>query len=485
MNIILFFDIFCSMKKISEIIKSDLDIEISGLQTNSKKVKPGDLFICKKGRCINRHNFIDEAIENGASACLVTETVEKDIPLIKVSNIEEIFGEICSKFYDFPQNKLKTIGVTGTDGKTTTATIIYQLLNKFMKTAYMGTNGYYCIDERIKTENTTPLIEEVYYYLDKTVKMNATAISMEVSSEALLEQRVDNIDFDISILTNITEDHLNIHKTIENYVECKKQLFKNTKKSGYCILNKDDKYYEEFKTVSNGRVISYGFDSDSDYYIHDEALFKDRTEFTLTTDNKTYKIESPYIGKYNIYNLVVSIIVLNCLNISMEEIIDKISSLKGIDGRSEFLDFNQDFKIFLDYAHTVNALSGALDYLNSIKLRKIITIVGSAGGREIEKRPKMGEVVLKKSDLVIFTMDDPRYEKVSDIINDMIGDSMNENYIIIEDREEAIKYAIKHAAKNDILFVAGKGRDEYMAINNERVPYSDYEVIKKALGNNL
>ncbi len=459
------------MKKLRELYNIDSDIEIKSIKINSKEVEAGDIFVCTMGVTADRHDFIDEAIKNGASAVVVSKDIDsKAVPIIKVSDTNSELSLLARKFYDYPEEKLKIIGITGTNGKTTVAEIIYQLIGPD-KCGYLGTNGKKCAKFEESIINTTPDADRLYKYLNDFVGAGCEYLVMETSSEAFYRNRLTDIKFTTGIVTNITQDHLNIHKTIENYVSCKEQLIKQTTK--YSILNSSDQYFERFKKITN-TVLTYGESNDT---IKLEE-YKNNIS-TITYNNQQYKVKNPYLGKYNAYNIMASITCLLSLDYKIEDIITKVETLPQIPGRMEYLDFNQDYDIILDYAHTPDALDKILSVLNEIKKDRIITVTGSAGGREHDKRNAMGKVVLSKSDYVIFTMDDPREEDVNEIIDQMIETSNNTNYERIINREEAIARAFNMARKDDIILIAGKGRDNYMAVGKEYLPYNDYEVIEK------
>ena len=466
-----------NVKKLRELYDIDSDILIKGIKINSKEIEEGDLFVCTMGVTVDRHDFIDEAIEKGASAVVVSREVgEKKVPIIKVDNTNEELRRVCSKFYDYPYQKMKMIGVTGTTGKTTVAELIYQLLGS--SCAYLGTNGrkYKDFDEKIR--NTTPDVDRLYKYMDDAYRHHTSIFCMEASSEAFYRHRLDDIKYDIAILTNIMEDHLNIHKTRENYIECKCQLFRQVKEDGYSILNSGDSLFERVKKASSSNIVTYGYKESDTLWIKSYEEEINKTRITYQYQNKEYQVESPLLGDFNVLNLSAAILSLLTLSIPMEEITKRVKEIKQIEGRMEILPFTKDYTIMLDYAHTTDALDKILSYLNKVKKGRIITVVGSAGGREKEKREGMGKVVLEKSDYVIFTMDDPRDEDVNQIIDDLIGSCKKENYERIIDRKEAINKALSMAEKEDIILVAGKGRDNYMAIGKEYIPYNDYEVIK-------
>ncbi len=463
------------MRKLNELYDGYPDIDIKGIKINSKEVEPGDIFVCTMGVTVDRHDYIDEAIANGASFLVVKKDGNYKVPFIKVNDPNAELSRLSKKFYENPDEKLKLIGITGTDGKTTTAMIIRDLLG-YDTCGYIGTNGIKGKKVDDVVTNTTPDCHVLYKILDSFVKEDLKYVSMETSSEAFFRNRLSSFQFEVGILTNITGDHLNIHKTFENYLDSKKQLFRQIKSDGYAILNMDDKYYEEFASIHH-KVLTYGKNENANLYIKSFIEHSDNTEIVFRYQNCDYNVTSPLVGEFNVYNLASAILGLIALGLAITDIIDRIKNIKVPSGRCEILDFKTPYKIVLDYAHTVNGLSSILEYLNKIKKTRIITVVGSAGGREKEKRSKMGKVVLEKSDLVIFTTDDPRYENPKDIINEMIGDNQG-NYIIIIDRKIAIEHALKLANPDDIILVAGKGRDNYMAIEDKHIPYCDYDVIK-------
>ena len=459
------------MKNLYNLYKKNINIK--DVKTNSKEITNNDLFACIKGVEEDRHKYIDEAINNGASLLIVSKQGNYNIPFVKVKNVEKELVRVLKYVYN-DYSKINLIGVTGTDGKTTTATIIKYLLDDC---SYIGTNGIISKSINEDLNNTTPSIEKTYYYLDKLAKDKTKYVSIEASSEGLLHKRLNGLLFKRAIITNITEDHLNVHKTIENYINCKKLLFKQLDKDGVAILNRDDKYYDKFKSIKRKKY-TYGFNRYSTLRIIDYKLNSDSTIIKYKYNKKYYVIKSPLLGLFNIYNLSAAILTMLSLNYNFDYINKNIKNIKTIKGRVEFLNYNTNYKIVIDYAHTENGIKEILTYLNSIKKGRIITVTGAAGGREKENRKKKGIVLQSLSDLVIYTMDDPRYEKVSDIINMMI-DNNRSNYVIEEKREVAISKALSMAGKDDIVAILGKGRDTYMAIEYKKVYYSDIDVINK------
>lgn len=465
------------MRKLSELYPNCDDTMINEIKINSKEVQEGDIFVCTHGVTADRHDFIEEAIQNGAKAIVVEKDVNATVPTIKVENTNKELPLLASRFYNHPEEKLEIIGITGTNGKTTVASIIQDLIGKDI-CGYLGTNGLIYQDVVEPIRNTTPDADRLYKYFDRFVQNGCKFLSMETSSEAFYRERLQNITFKVGVITNITEDHLNIHKTIENYVACKKELLKQVAKDGYSILNTEDKYYLEFREIACGTILTYG-KQDATLKIIEINEYEDFTHFKVLYNQKEYDINSPLLGEFNVYNLCAGILTLIALGYQMEEIIPNIKNIKVPNGRVEFLNFNQNYKIVLDYAHTPDAFSKIYPFLQKIKKNRIITVTGSAGGREKEKRGPMGKIVLDNSDYVIFTMDDPRLEDVNAIIDDLVSNATTNNYERIIDRKEAIFHALDIAEEDDIILIAGKGTDNYMALGNEYLPYSDLEVIKE------
>ena len=457
------------MKNIKDLIDCDYDIEIKGISDDSRYIKDGYLFVATKGFNVDHYDFIDAAIENGASFVIADREIKVDFPHVIVDeNISYLYKKKKKKFYDIDFDKLKMIAVTGTDGKTTTSTIIKNIIKDC---AYMGTNGLEIFDKSYHTSNTTPIESELYASLKKIIDADCKVLSMEVSSEALLHNRVKDFRYDVVGITNITGDHLNIHKTFENYVSCKKKLIDLLKDGGYAVLNGDDDILSKMK---GSNIVKYGFNDNNDYII-DDVQYGKTTKIRVKHDDEVFEINSPYKAKYNVYNVVMAFIMCRLFGLDDKLIIDRIKNLGPIKGRTEALDFGQDYDIILDYAHTINGIKNIITAFRGYK--NVITVTGSAGGREHEKRSVIGKFVIENSDVAVFTMDDPRYEDVNEIIDQMVGDS--KDYIRIPDREEAIRYALDIADKGSVVLILGKGRDEYMAIEDKKPYYCDYDVIEK------
>lgn len=467
------------MKKLRELYNIDSDVIIKDIKINSKNIEPGngDIFVCTMGVTRDRHDFIDEAIENGAVAVVVSKDVgKKKVPVIKVENTNEELFSLARKLYDFHDEDLNLIGVTGTNGKTTIALMIQSLLGSTC--GYMGTNGIISKNFQEKILNTTPDADRLFKYFKRFIDDGCTTLSMETSSESFYRKRMETLRFQVGIIASITEDHLNIHKTIENYVDCKMELLRKVKEDGCSVLNIDDQYFSLARKNARGTIVTYGKEKSADMCLMEVVEKLDGSTVKFLYKNQMYTVESPYLGEVNAYNLMAALLACIALGKKIEELLPKVPTMKTIPGRLDMV-IQKDYSVMLDYAHTTDSFKKILPILNRMKENRLIVVTGSAGGREHEKRGPMGSYILENSDHVIFTMDDPRYENVLDIIKDLTKDSKNTNYEIIVDRREAIKKAIREAQKGDIILVAGKGVDNYMAIEDKYLPYSDLEVIQE------
>ena len=469
------------MKKLNQLVECDYDIEIRGIKINSKEVEKGDLFVCTMGVNADRHDFIDDAINNGAAAIIVSKDVECSVPTVKVEDTNKILPIICSKFYDNPEEKLTIIGVTGTDGKTSTATIIQTLLGNDV-CGYIGTNGRSCSKFTKEINNTTPDSDKLYEYFYDFVEAGCKYVVMEASSEAFFRHRLDNLEFDGGVITNITKEHLNIHKTFENYIDCKATLFKQVKKEGFSILNSDDKQFDIVLDNCHGNVLTYGKKDNDTVKICDVKILPNRTLIKVTYNEKIYSIESPLLGEFNVYNLMAGILCALSLNIDIDKIIGRIKNIK-VSGRLELLpNMGQKFSIMIDYAHTPNGINNLLSFVHTLDINRSIVVIGSAGERDYLKRPVMGKTVADNASYAIFTYEDPRSEEPIDIINMMISDIKEyNNYEIVVDRSEAIKRAIDIAEDNDMVLILGKGNETYEKLKDKTIYFNDFEEAKKHL----
>ena len=442
------------------------------IKTNSKRIKKGDTFIALKGMTYDGHDYIEEAIENGAEK-IICEHGEYNVQTIIVPSTKEYLNNYLDINYYNKIKDITLIGITGTNGKTTSCYFIYELLKMLdVKCAYIGTIGFFIDKKERDLNNTTPEILELYEMFLECKSRGVNVIVMEVSSHALELDRVHGLKFNYVCFTNLTVDHLLFHKTMDNYLNAKKKLFNMLKKDAISITNVDDKYKDNFLLDD---TITYG-ESKSDFNIIKYKLKLDKTIYKLRYNNKNYKVKMNVIGKYNIYNSLVAIIVLVNMGYNIKKVIKLFKRIKLPSGRLDMIKYKKNV-IFVDYAHTPDAVKNVLTNAIKFKKNKIYTIIGCGGNRDKTKRKDMGIIATELSDYVIFTNDNPRNEDEMKIVNDMINGIINENYEVILDRSKAIKRGIDLLNKKDILFILGKGHEEYQLINGIKHHFSDKEEV--------
>ena len=467
------------MKKLNELYNTNYSTKINNISINSKQVTKGDIFVCVKGINTDRHDFIDEAINNGASAIVVSHDVgEKNVPVIKVEDTNKELHRLSKIFYDKPDEKLTMIGITGTDGKTSTTTIIQTLLGKD-NCGYIGTNGYSYKNIKGNTDNTTPECHKLYSYFNEFVNNGCKYCSMETSSEAFFRNRLEGIEFDISGITNITKEHLNSHGSYENYIDCKCQLFRQTKKDGYCVLNKDDKEYEKCKSACNGKIVTYGKGKDNTLQILDYKIYPNHTDIIYKYENKEFKVKSPLLGEFNVYNLLAGMTVAKMLGVDAKDILSSVNSMSQIPGRLNVFE-KDDKTVIVDFAHTPDSFEKTLSFLRPFVLGKLYVIFGCVGYSDKQKRMDMGLIANKYSDSIILTTDNRDFVNFEDICKD-IKIEITKECTQIEDRKTAIKKALSMLNCGDVLCVLGKGAEDFQKVNGKRCEYSDLDVVKELL----
>lgn len=471
------------VKKLNEIFDTEYDTLVKDVKTNTKEINKGDLFVCIKGFNVDRHDYVKEAEKCGASALVVNHLVDSALPQIVVEDTNKELVNIVTKFYDYPSKKMSMIGVTGTDGKTSTTTILYQLLNQISKAGYIGTNGVECPNYKDDSNNTTPTPEHLHRFLNNFYNNNCKYVCMEAGSEGLAQGRCDNIEFDYSIFTNLTHEHLNFHKTMENYMEAKSILFKQTKKDGYSILNIDDSYSKAIEKKCNGKVLYYGSKDEADFKFFDVVINHNYTLFSLKYKDNIYKIKSPLLGKFNVYNMTAALAILILMGYDINSF---DYSMLYVDGRMTNIDLGQDFKVIVDYAHTPNGYLNLFELTKTLNAKRTIIVAGSAGERDKAKRGTMGKILVDNADLVIFTYEDPRSEDPNDIIDDLTSEVMDGGkFERIVDRSMAIKKAIDIANTADMVLILGKGNETYETLKDGKIYFNDVEESKKALADKL
>ena len=476
------------IKRILNGIKYETLQEINGnisaenMEYDSRKINKGDIFIALAGHTVDGHDFIEKAVEKGAETIFVSR---KDIQFIDginyyyIENLSEDMGKIASNFYGYPQNSLKIIGVTGTNGKTTTTYILESLLGED-KTARLGTVEYKVGDEIIPAPNTTPMSLDIVKMCKKAVDKNLKYLVMEISSHGLELGRVNMLKLDAAIFTNLTQDHLDFHKTMENYFHAKKKIFTLLKDVRNSVINIDDEYGKKYIEYTNG--ISYGLEK-GDITGKIENISRHGQKVELKIFNNRYETELKLLGKFNLYNLLGAIGAVKCFGMKDKEIIEKIKNIHGAPGRFEPVKIDADFTVIVDYAHTGDALENILKSVNELKTGRVISVFGCGGDRDKGKRPIMAEIAEKYSDVTVATSDNPRTEDPEEILKDVVKGFKKENHIIEVDRKKAIAIAVQNAKKDDIIVIAGKGHETYQIIGREKIHFDDREVVQEALAN--
>lgn len=450
------------------------------IKVDSRKIMPGDTFIALRGVDVDGHNFIQKAIENGA-AKIICEEGSYSVPTMIVKDTREYLIDYLRNTYSGELKKIKIIGITGTNGKTTTAFLIHKALNKLgKKCGYIGTIGFY-IDEKIRPlNNTTPDVYDIFEIFMECINKNCLYVIMEVSSQGLAYKRVEGFEFDYAIFTNLTQDHLDYHKTMENYALAKQKLFKKLKKDGKAIVNYDDEYKNYYLLKENNNI-TYGF-LGGDYQITNFKMSNQYTKFSYDYKNNHYNIQTPLLGKYNVYNLLVTIIVLLEEGFTYEEVNNLIKDLRAPSGRMESISYKSN-SIIVDYAHTPDAMSKIINTMLEVTEGNVYVVFGCTGDRDRTKRHIMSDIACSLSKYVIMTHDDPHYEDQKQIFNDMTKDLNKTNYEIVNDRKDAIIKGINMLKEKDTLLILGKGHEEYILKNGEKIPFNDLKVATEYINN--
>lgn len=482
--------------KLSELLKNvkpiavhgDIDIDIKGVNIDSRKIENGHLFIAMKGTQVDGHKFINKAIALGATAILLEdmpETLEDKVTYVQVKSTEEDAGKVATLFYGDPSKKLKLVGVTGTNGKTTIATLLYEMFREFgYKVGLLSTVCNYIDDKAIPADHTTPDPIELNRLLGDMVAEGCEYAFMECSSHAIHQRRISGLDFTGAIFTNLTRDHLDYHKTFENYRNAKKMFFDDLSKNAFAITNADDKNGMIMVQNTKATIKTYSIKRMADFRAkilecHFEGMY-------LEIDGKEVGVQ--FIGKFNVSNLLAVYGAAVMLGKKPEDILVALSTLKSVNGRLEPIQSPEGYTAIVDYAHTPDALENVLAAIHEVLDTKgghIITVCGAGGHRDKGKRPLMAQEAVKQSDTVILTSDNPRDEDPQAIITDMLAglDTKQKKKVLnIVDRKEAIRTAAMMAKKGDVILVAGKGHENYQEINGVKHHFDDHEVIREIFG---
>lgn len=466
-------------------INGNADIDIAGINIDSRKIKAGHLFVAVKGTQVDGHQFINKAIELGAKAVLVEDMptdLKEDVTYVQVASTEIEVGKIATIFYGNPTKKLKLVGVTGTNGKTTIATLLYNMFRKFgYKVGLISTVCNYIDDEARPTDHTTPDPIELNQLLGEMVAAGCEYAFMECSSHAIHQHRIGGLHFEGGVFTNLTRDHLDYHKTFENYRNAKKMFFDSLSKNAFAITNADDKNGMIMVQNCKANIKTYSMQRMADFRAkiiecHFEGMY-------LEVDGKEVGVQ--FIGKFNVSNLLAVYGTAIMLGKSQDDILLALSTLKSVNGRLDPVHSPEGFTAIVDYAHTPDALENVLGAIHDVlegKNGKVITVCGAGGNRDKGKRPLMAQEAVKQSDTVILTSDNPRFEDPQAIIDDMVAGldaNQRKKVLTIVDRREAMRTAAMMAKKGDVILVAGKGHEDYQDIQGVKHHFDDHEVLRE------
>lgn len=463
------------------------DIEITGVNIDSRRIKEGHLFIAQRGTQVDGHKFIPKAIELGAKAVLcevLPEEKAEGVTYVQVESTEDVAGKVATIFYGDPSRKLKLVGVTGTNGKTTIATLLYNMFRKLgYKCGLLSTVCNYIEDEAVPADHTTPDPIELNYLLSRMVDAGCQYAFMECSSHAIAQKRIGGLDFAGGLFTNLTRDHLDYHKTFENYRNAKKAFFDQLPKTAFAITNADDKNGMVMVQNTRATVKTYSTRTMADFKA--KILECHFGGMYLEIDGREVGVQ--FIGKFNVSNLLAVYGAAVMLGEKPENVLLVMSTLKSVSGRLDPIQSPEGYTAIVDYAHTPDALENVLNAIHEVLEGKghVITVCGAGGNRDKGKRPLMAQEAVKQSDKVIITSDNPRFEEPQDIINDMLAgldDQQMKKVVSIVDRREAIRTACMLAQKGDVILVAGKGHEDYQEIKGVKHHFDDKEVLREAMG---
>jgi UDP-N-acetylmuramoyl-L-alanyl-D-glutamate--2,6-diaminopimelate ligase len=462
--------------------------EITSIENDNRKVQKGSLFICIKGYTVDGHDFAESAVKNGAAAVLAERALPLSVPVIVINDTTRAMAVLADAFYQHPTKKLHLIGITGTNGKTTTSHLIEKIFSDVNRcTGLIGTMYTKIGDQKFETKNTTPESLVLQKGFRQMLDAGVDTAIMEVSSHALHMGRVHGCDYDVAVFTNLTQDHLDYHKTMEDYKQAKSLLFSqlgntfDANKPKFAILNADDPASDLYRKSTAAIVYTYGIDNNADFHAKNIHMTSAGTSFEIVLKEKSYSFNIQLIGKFSVYNVLASIATAFVSGIPMEKIIESIESVKGVDGRFELVNAGQNFTVIVDYAHTPDSLENVLKTIQSFANKKIFVIVGCGGDRDKTKRPLMAEIACRYATNPIFTSDNPRSEDPLAILKDMEEGVHGKSYITIPDRKEAIGTAINQASAGDVILIAGKGHETYQIIGSNVYDFDDRLVAREAI----
>lgn len=458
------------------------DREISSVTDNTKKVRKDCIFVCVKGGSFDGHDAAAEMLEKGAAVIVAERDLGLGDKQIITDNSRKFYGELCAAWFDHPEKKLKIIGVTGTNGKTTISNVIKNIFMKNgIKTGLIGTICNEIGDETVHTDNTTPMAFDYMCLLDKMVKAGCKYAVMEVSSFGLVQHRIGPTHFDMGIFTNLTQDHLDYHKTMENYYQAKKMMFDEC---DYALINTDDEYGRRIFSEISCKKERYGISSEADYYADAIKIKSDGTSFWYCYNGKSQLVNMKMTGMFNVSNVTAAISVCLKAGLPIEDILKAVSEYNGVKGRCEIIPTGRDFTVICDYAHTPDAVENILKSVREYTEGRLICLFGCGGNRDAKKRPLMAKAAAKFADRLIITSDNPRDEIPEAIIDDILAGLKDSEipFDVVVDRTKAIHHSLKIAEKGDIIVLAGKGHEDYQVLpGNEHIHFDEREIVSEGL----
>ncbi len=463
-------------------IQGNISVKISGVAFNSNEVKPGDVFVCIEGYKTDGHIFAQDALEKGAVAVVAQKKIaDTAATTVVVPNTRLALAKIAAAYYKYPNKKFKLMGVTGTNGKTTTTYLVKSILESCgQKVGLIGTNQNMIGDEVIPSHHTTPDSLELMELFEKMAEEKVDSVIMEVSSHSLALDRVAALDFDVSAFTNITQDHLDFHETMENYINAKALLFK---KCGRAVLNADDKAYPKIAENCSCDTICFGTENESDLYASNVVYKSNGVEFDISYNGETKRAQLAIPGRFSVYNALTAAGCCLAAGLSLSQVVEGLKTARGVKGRIEVVETNKDYTVIIDYAHTPDGLLNILNTIRGFAKGRIVTLFGCGGDRDRTKRPKMGKIAGELSDFCIVTSDNPRTEEPRAIINDVLEGITGTNceYIVVENRFEAIEFALDNAKTDDIILLAGKGHETYQILKDRTIVFDEREIVQKLI----
>lgn len=474
----------------AKIINDNGKIDIQSVEQDTRKVTNDTLFICIEGDKFDGHNFAHDAVKKGAVAVVANREIpDLHVPTIIVRDTKRAMAMLADVFYGHPSQQLFLVGVTGTNGKTSVSHIVDHIFNEAGKqTGLIGTLYTKIGEQKLETVNTTPDSITLQKTFQQMIQNGIDVVSMEVSSHALIQGRTWGCDYDVAVFTNLTQDHLDYHKTMDEYKKAKSLLFSqlgnqySESRPKFAVLNGDDPVSDEYSRMTAANVITYGIENPSDVQAKNIRFTANGTSFDLETPVGHTTVETNLIGKFNVYNVLSAIAVGVAANLPIDTIVNSLRSFQSVPGRFELVKAGQSFPVIVDYAHTPDSLENVLQTVKSLsKDANIFCVVGCGGDRDRTKRPLMAQVACKYATNPIFTSDNPRTEDPKQILDDMVQGVKGLQYEVIQDRKEAIYHAIQNANNGDIVVIAGKGHEDYQIIGETKYDFDDRKVAKAAI----